>query len=120
MVKCKLCGKVFPDKDRRAFNAHLVRQHPEEYKGKKMEEMTDDPVPARVHDLREKSRSKKRTISERKKAVRAESHISRPEGFRLLNAAVEEEAYAISKGFRYIDDTEECYSSQDAEQKGWV
>lgn len=119
-MKCKLCGKVFSDKDRRAFNAHLVRQHSEEYKGKKMEEMTDDPVPERVHDLREKSRSKKRTTKAKKKTIREKTAISRPEGFRLLNVAVEEEAYAISKGFRYIDETDECYSSDEAEQKGWV
>ena len=109
-MKCKICRKEFPDTSRRAFHAHCIRMHPEEYKGKTIEEMTDDPVPPRAHEVRDRAGrypKKKKTTT-------------RPAGFRLLNPTDEQEAFAIEHGFSYIDDQEECYTSKEAEKNGWV
>jgi hypothetical protein len=84
--------------------------HPEEYQGKTIEDMTDDPVPPRAHDVRDYSGR-----TPKKKKV-----IKRPSGFRFLDNSIAEEAYAIDMGYSYIDDQEECYTDKEAELYGWV
>jgi len=110
-MKCKLCRKEFPDDNRRAFHAHCVRMHPKEYKGKTIEEMTDDHVPPRAHDVRDRSgrHPKKKDPSPKQ-----------PEGFRLLNRHDEAERIAKDAGYSFVDDDENIYTSEEAEENGWI
>lgn len=119
-MKCKVCGKDLGNISRRAFNIHCVREHRHEYFGKTLEEMTEDPIPVRVHDLRDAARAKKKKQSKRKAPIIKKAKPARPAGFRLLSETDEDEAYAIEQGFAYIDRTQEVYTSEEAEEKGWV
>ena len=110
-MKCRICGKEFPDDTRRPFHAHCMRQHPEEYANKTIEDMTDDPVPPRAHEVRDRSGRKPKKKTEK---------VYRPAGFRLLNPHKEDEIEAINAGYAYIDNDEGIYTSEEAEGIGWV
>lgn len=119
-MKCKICGKEFSDVNRRAFNAHCVREHRREYFGKTLEEMSDDPIPARAHDLREAAKKKKKPTTKKRIPIRKTVKPARPAGFRLLCEGNDDEAYAIEQGYTYIDKAQDCYTSEEAEKLGWV
>lgn len=110
-MKCNICGKEFPDNTRRSFHAHCMREHPKEYAGKTIEDMTDDPVPPRAHEVRDKHG---RYPKKKKETARI-----RPAGFRILNLHPDE-VMARRAGFNYIDAEENIYTSQEAEENGWV
>lgn len=110
-MKCKLCGKDFPDDTRRPFHAHCIREHPAEYAGKTIEDMTDDPCPPRAHDVR------KRDGRKPKKKIMLPKQ---PPGFRLLRPGDQAEAQALELGYTYIDEAEELYTEREAAENGWI
>ena len=109
MIKCNLCG--IEKATRREMNGHLLHSHLEEYRagGCRQSEFTsgEPETPAK-------------TQRKQKSAAKTQRKKDAPAGFRILNRNDEAEAEAYNMGYRYIDDSEMCYTSDEAKESGWI
>lgn len=110
MITCNLCGTE--KKTRREMHGHLMKMHYQEYKevGFKQSELTlGQPEGGNATEKKEVFLAKKE-----KKTV------ERPAGFRLLNRNDPNEAFAYSRGYRYIDGDDLCYTVDEAKEEGFI
>lgn len=95
MFRCRFCGREY--KDRRSIHGHLMTSHREEYykhgciDADMIDELEDEELP-----------------------------VDRPVGFRLLNQKNDDERYAYSLGFRFIDAEENVYREEIVKAMGWI
>lgn len=107
LIKCKLCG--YEAADGRTMHGHFMKCHEKEYRENdlNMELLTDGY-----------KRNKSNTTKRDKKAAAVGS--DRPDGFRLLNLKDSQEAAAYKEGYRYIDNNQLVYATDEAKEKGWI
>lgn len=119
MSKCLLCGKEFDNG--RAMHMHMLKLHRKEY-----QEQDYDLKPLTEGYNRKPTRHKYRKFMEENIMAAAEKKdrkapkLARPPKLRILNKNDPDELVAYNDGYRYIDQEEFCYTSQEVRDEGWL